>query len=191
MLEQLNAIDEWIFTVIHFYLKNSFLDLVVPYIRDARLWIPLYIFILWKVYSMNKKWFVYFILTALILVTLTDQISASLFKPFFERLRPCHDSNLSEIINPLVSCGGQYGFVSSHASNHFGLAVLFSFIFSKIQIKWIKGWYFYVWAGVISLGQVYVGKHFPGDILVGALLGILIGFMMTHFFKKLTLKIDL
>lgn len=191
MLEQIIAIDEWLFTAIHFHFKNDLLDAVTPYIRDAKMWIPLYLFILWKVYSFNKKWFLVFLLTAIFLVTLTDQISASFFKPFFERLRPCHDPNLSEIINPLVSCGGQYGFISSHASNHFGLTVLFAFVFSKIQISWLKGWYFYVWAGVISLGQVYVGKHFPGDILVGALVGIFIGCLMTYFLKRITKTMNL
>lgn len=186
MLEYLIAIDKKLFVFIHFTLGNSFFDFVIPYIRDARFWIPLYVFILWQVFRFDKKIFFYFILTALILVTLTDQISASFFKPFFERLRPCHDPSLTEFKRELINCGGLFGFISSHATNHFGLAVLFAFFFRIKKIQWIKSWYFYVWAGIICFGQVYVGKHFPGDVLVGGIIGILIGWMMVQFFQKIS-----
>jgi undecaprenyl-diphosphatase len=128
----------------------------------------------------------YIILATVIIVTLCDRFSAGFMKPFFERLRPCHEPSLSTYIRGLINCGGQFGFISSHATNHFGLAIVFTWFFKKINSSYYLNWIFYLWAGLISFAQVYVGKHYFGDVLFGALAGLLIAQIILAIFTKLT-----
>lgn len=112
---------------------------------------------------------------------ITDYTSASILKPLFERLRPCYDTSLSGKINILEDCGGQYSMPSSHASNHFGLAILWYWVIRFLTgKKWNWVW---LWAAVICYAQVYTGKHFPFDIVAGALLGIITGTCMAKVFE--------
>ena len=106
----------------------------------------------------------------------TDFISSSLIKPTVQRLRPCNDPEIKSDVKNLVDCGSGYSFPSSHASNHFGLAVfLIVLFFSKWKLILPIG---LLWAASISFAQVYVGVHYPIDILAGAMLGGMIGFIM-------------
>ena len=129
-----------------------------------------------------------FILFAVLTVVLTDQISSSFIKPFFERPRPCRDPILMNQIRMLLNgCSGGYSFTSSHATNHFGFAVYIYLTLGNIIGKWKYA--FLVWAAVIAYGQVYVGVHYPLDIICGALLGTTIGFMTAYFHNKTSGKI--
>jgi len=114
---------------------------------------------------------------------LSDLISVHLFKDLFERLRPCHEPSLTGQVRLVAeSCGGQYGFVSSHASNSFGLA-----IFSALVIK--RKWFticVFIWALTISYSRIYIGVHYPGDILGGILLGLFIGLIVYNFLSPVT-----
>ena len=114
------------------------------------------------------------IVFSLIAFGLSDSISSRIFKPGFERLRPCHQQQLEDKVHLAgQNCwGGKFGFVSSHASNTFAIATFFFFVF---KFKWY--WLLFVHAGLVSYSRVYLAKHFPGDILFGALLGILIGYL--------------
>jgi undecaprenyl-diphosphatase len=106
-------------------------------------------------------------------------MSASVFKPFFERLRPCH--SLDEV-RLLVNCGGKYGFPSSHATNISGFAMLFSIIYSRY-------WYwFWLIAVLIGFSRIYVGVHYPGDVLFGYVIGILIAIVVYICYSFLTKK---
>jgi undecaprenyl-diphosphatase len=118
---------------------------------------------------------------------LADLVSVRLFKNVFERLRPCHQPELMEQLRLVVdSCGGQFGFVSSHAANSFALATAAFLLFSKN--KWV-GIGLFTWAAVTSYSRIYVGVHYPGDVIFGALLGVFIAWMVSKavllFSKKL------
>jgi len=122
----------------------------------------------------------------LVLFAVTDHTSAAIMKPYFARLRPCFEPALEGVIRSVVSCGGKYGMPSTHASNHFGMASFWFFGF-----LWMGGrrWYWlWIWALAIGYAQVYVGKHYPGDILVGAMLGTLAGWLFALLFRKWVLK---
>ncbi|MEQ9299163.1 MAG: phosphatase PAP2 family protein, partial [Cyclobacteriaceae bacterium] len=107
----------------------------------------------------------------LLAVAATDQLTSSLMKPGFERLRPCHDPSLSETIRIVDGCGGKYGFASGHAANTFMLAIFFVTLFRGNKLfLWMI-----LWAAVVAYSRIYLGVHFPGDVLVGAMLGSLIG----------------
>lgn len=183
-MDLLNRWDISIFKAIHHHGANALFDAVLPFIREARVWIPLYIlfiFLAIRVYKTKGFILVGFVLAA---VAIADRFSAGLMKPLFARLRPCHNPELQDIIRELVHCGGQYGFISSHATNHFALAVLFTWFFSERFSSNIYHWIFYLWASLICYAQVYVGKHYPGDVLVGALCGILIGRGILLLYQK-------
>jgi len=116
-------------------------------------------------------------------VVVADQTSSHLIKTFIQRPRPCADAFLQFHVRLLLDhCSGGYSFTSSHATNHFGFAV-FVFITLKDVLKQWK-WLFIFWAATVSYGQVYVGVHYPLDILCGGILGAMIGFIMGSIYNK-------
>lgn len=186
MIDTLLHLDQQIFIAIHQGMANSFFDWLMPVLREAKTWIPLYLVFVFFTIRKYKLQGLYIVLATVLVVVICDRSSAGFMKPFFERLRPCHEPSLAGHIRHLTNCGGQYGFISSHATNHFGLAVMFAWIFKKISALKYTQAIFYSWAGLISFAQIYVGKHYFGDVLVGALFGIAIGKIILSIFTKMT-----
>lgn len=112
-------------------------------------------------------------ITALLTVVITDQVSSSVIKPFVQRLRPCNDPLISSQVHLLVNCGSGFSFVSSHAANHFGIAC-FVIVLLHSRFRWIAPAAL-LWAALVSFAQIYVGVHYPVDTICGALLGIATG----------------
>ena len=174
---------EWdfqIFKMINTGLSSPLLDAFLPWTREPLFWVPLYLFIIaFVMFNFGKKgyWFVLFLA---ITVSNSDIVSSRLIKKSVERLRPCNDDNVAVIKR--VRCGGGYSFTSSHATNHFAVA---SFLVSTLGLyfKRYRGW-LWLWAAVISFAQVYVGVHYPLDILAGALVGTIIGQWWAWVFRK-------
>jgi membrane-associated phospholipid phosphatase len=188
MIDQLTQWDIALFKAIHVAGANAFFDAVLPILREARVWLPLYlvfIVIAIRFYKTKGAILVGFVLAA---VGIADRFSAGFMKPFFARLRPCHNPELQEVIRELIHCGGQYGFISSHATNHFALAVLFTWFFQQHFKQSVFRWVFYLWAALICYAQVYVAKHYPADVLVGAVCGMLIGQGVLLLYQKTILK---
>lgn len=182
-LTQLIAKDHALFSSINGKWTNPLLDSVMPWVRHSNNWIPLYVVLLsFIIYKWGKKSWKWLVLVALN-VTLTDQISSHLFKPFFHRLRPCADPELMQQSRLLLDhCSGGFSFTSSHAANHFGIAV-FLVVTLQPLLKNFR-YLFLVWAALIAYAQVYVGVHFPLDILAGALIGIIVGYFNGKLFHK-------
>lgn len=179
----LNQWDTRLFLKINTVWTNSFLDSVYPWWREANTWTPLYLFlIVFAIMNFKKKTLPWLVFVAITL-TLTDQISSHLIKNLITRPRPCRDEFFMSQVHLLLSnCSGGYSFPSSHATNHFGFAV---FIFITLQAVFKKWRYaFLIWAATISYGQVYVGVHYPLDILFGMLLGSSIGYLTGTLFVK-------
>ena len=121
----------------------------------------------------------YLIFVIAVMITITDQ-GANLFKDSFQRLRPCYDETLKDSIRLVKdNCGGKYGFFSAHASNSFSLAIFFGLLFRK-RIRYII-LITLVYASFISYSRIYLGVHFPIDIIFGSLFGLFTGFSVYKF----------
>ena len=158
-------------------------DFIFPILRYPKTWIPLYAFLLVFALIKFKAKALPWILFAIICITLTDQISSHFLKGYFNRLRPCQDPTLKDIARLLVDhCPGNASFTSSHAVNHFGIGTFFYFSLRKSFKHW--DWLFFLWAAAICYAQVYVGVHYPGDVICGAILGFLLGGLVSFFFVR-------
>jgi undecaprenyl-diphosphatase len=173
-MKQLAELDHAFFFLINRDASNSFFDWIMPWIREPLTWIPVYVLLLSLLIYKKKKGVWIAMLGLLLTVTLSDQLASGLFKPLFQRPRPCHHQELDQevILRKESGCGGPYGFASSHASNHFGIA-LFMIAMLGLNAKKTGFWLLLLWPILISFAQVYVGVHFPGDTLAGAVLGSL------------------
>ena len=179
-------------------INSAFFD-VFFYISTSKVvWLPLYAALLWMVFrrqgarGLMTVFFISFIILA------ADQISSGLMKPLFERLRPSHDDVLQYLVHTVNGYrGGLYGFASSHAANCFALATFFILVVRR----WSLSLSLSLWALLNSYGRVYQGVHYVGDVLVGAVIGIVVGRLLyevylhavLHFFvinhhNKWTLK---
>jgi len=179
--EDLLAKDRALFSMINGKWTGASFDTIMPWVRTSNNWVPLYIVLLgFIIYKWKQHAWRWIVLVALN-VGLTDQISSHFFKPFFQRLRPCADPefiNQSRLL--LAHCSGGFSFTSSHAANHFGIAV---FILMTLQPLFKNYRYlFLAWAAIIAYAQVYVGVHYPLDILGGACIGILVGYFNGKLF---------
>lgn len=168
-LEKILLWDKELFIAIHDGWSTSFLDTIMPYFRNPVFWIPVYLFLLYfcvKKYGLQG---LLWILAMLVVFGITDFTSASIFKPYFGRLRPCNEPSLQEFIHNLVSCGSGKSFPSSHSSNHFGISLFIIFTLGR-TFKWMN-WPAMIWAVIVVIAQVYVGVHYPLDIVGGLLVG--------------------
>lgn len=183
LLIWINQWDTWLFLKLNKEWTNVFFDSIFPWWREANAWIPLYLFFMIFAFLNFKQKAIPWILFIILTLTITDQLSSTLIKNLIERPRPCRDEELMSQIRLLLNnCSGGYSFPSSHATNHFGFA-MFIFITLRLLLKkW--GWLFFIWATTICYGQVYVGVHYPLDVLFGALLGCGIGYVTGQLFNK-------
>ncbi|MEO8886674.1 MAG: phosphatase PAP2 family protein [Mucilaginibacter sp.] len=183
MPETLLQFDRHLFHIINHDMANAFFDWIMPYMRNPRFWIPLYIFIIAFCLWRYKKTGAIIIILLALSAGFADFTSASLIKPAVQRVRPCRDpvTALTDI-NP-VGCGTGYSFPSTHATDHFAMAAFLVLVFYK-NWRWIALWAT-LWAGIICFAQVYVGVHYPLDVTGGAIYGILVGSLFAFIFKKL------
>lgn len=180
---QVEEVDQWLFVQVNSKLTNPLFDALLPYFRDAVFWAPLYIFILvFIILNYGKKgwfWSLAFVCT----VALADMTSARIVKEFFERPRPCWDPEFASNVRLLLKhCNHSFSFTSNHAANHFGIATFVSLTLYPTFKRWI--YVFYLWAFFVAYAQVYVGVHYPFDILGGATIGALAGLLTSYIFNK-------
>ena len=161
-------LDRDLFLVLN-QLHASWLDGVMIFLSGKWIWIPvggILLGLLLRRYGWKET--VVILLAVGLLITITDQLSASLIKPLVGRLRPCHDPALAAWVNlPTGKCGGQYGFVSSHAANFFGVALFVG------RLLWLRGAVgaMLLLAALVSYSRIYLGVHYPGAVVGGGLRG--------------------
>jgi membrane-associated phospholipid phosphatase len=179
-METLLQWDRQLFLLIHLGAQNAVLDFIAPLLRNKIFWTPLYAFILFYLWYNVRQWFWPIVFSIVSLAAATDLLSSRVIKPSVGRVRPCNELVLRDQIRQIVPCGAGKSFTSSHAANHFGLAAFLVMGLGFLQGR--RRWVWYLWAASIALSQVYVGVHYPGDILGGAALGLLLGWMWSKGF---------
>jgi len=180
--ETLLQLDRELFTFIHQTAAMPAVDWFFLALRHEFTWIPLYAFMLFWTLKNHRSLLWKFIFLSLVTFAITDFTSSTVLKPLFMRERPCYDEHLKDVMRNILGCGGRYGLPSSHAFNHFGIA---SFWFFSILWMDRKKWYWlWIWAALICYAQVYVGKHFPGDVILGGILGTSVGYFMARLYRR-------
>jgi len=191
LLARLEALDRSAFLAIN-GAHASWADGLMLAVSDMRLWFPLYLFFLYLV-QRRYGWrgLAWSVPVLALMVLCSDKGSVVLFKETVERLRPCHEPALQGLVHLVYpGCGGQYGFVSSHASNHFAIAIFMVGVL-RGSPRWAAPMLL-LWAAVIAYSRVYLGVHYPADVLVGALYGGAIGsifvIVMRRVFQRFVIE---
>ncbi len=181
--DQLVRWDQWLFIQLNSKYTNPFFDFILPYFRDSVFWAPLYIFMLAFVTLNYGKRGWWWSLAFVCMIALADITSSRIFKEGFERLRPCQDPLFFQNVRLLLKhCSSSYSFTSSHAANHFGMATFLYITAYRYIGRWT--WVFFAWAFFVSYAQVYVGVHYPADVIGGGIIGALSATLMAGIFNK-------
>ncbi|HLN75262.1 MAG: phosphatase PAP2 family protein [Methylococcaceae bacterium] len=182
-MEFLQSLDRGLFLLINGW-HSSFFDPIMFWLSDRLIWIPMYLliaFLLIRQYKMRGVLMLVFVGTV---IMLCDQTASGVLKETVHRLRPSHDPSLVGMIRlSKAGPGGMYGFASSHAANVFGLTTLLYFVLDQ-RFKILKYWLF-IWAVLVSYSRIYNGVHYPGDVIVGAIIGAAYGYLLAKAYFKL------
>lgn len=175
--------DQSLFVKVNNQWINPVFDSVMPFMRTSQHWMPLYLFLLVFALLNFKRQGLFWCLFFLVTVALTDMTGKYIFKDNIERLRPCGDPAFFSQVRLLVPyCSGGHSFISNHAANHFGLAIYFFLTMRPLLKSWAA--IGFVWAALIAYAQVYVGVHYPLDILAGMIIGLIFGTLTGRLFNK-------
>jgi len=151
-------------------IHNDYFDPIMAWISGRNSWFPMYAIIIGTLIWRYKTRSIGMLLVIVFSVIISDQVCSSILKPLIHRLRPCHEPSIQNMVHIVGNCGGQFGFCSSHAANTFALATCLFFLIGK---EFPRVLYFYIWAIIISYSRIYVGVHYPLDVLSGAGIGVL------------------
>ncbi|MCT4591285.1 MAG: phosphatase PAP2 family protein [Carboxylicivirga sp.] len=180
LLESLVQLDKELLLFLNSF-HNSFWDNFFWMFTSKEIWVPLYLTIAYVIFKRHGLRGLVTMLSIGLLIFLCDQISTNVFKHGIERFRPSHDPDLKYLVHLINGKrGGLYGFVSSHATNSFGLAMFTALVFRNRTYTI----FIFLWAAINSYSRIYMGVHFPGDILGGLLLGLILGRLVYEIYLR-------
>lgn len=176
-----NALDVWLFHWLNQILTHPVLDAFFVLLGKDSTWIlPLLALVLWLSFFEKKRGRIALVLL-LLTITFTDMSSYRVWKPTFGRLRPCHQLEDTRL---LLKCGGKYGMPSNHAVNFFALSTMIGLFYPRQRRYW------FALAVIAAYSRVYLGKHFPGDVFVGALYGIFSAYLFFYFWVMIRVRLE-
>ncbi|MGQ1787804.1 phosphatase PAP2 family protein [Saccharicrinis sp. GN24d3] len=183
-METLLQLDSNLLLLLNYY-HTEFWDLVFWLTSSTLVWVPFYVMVIYAMVK-GQQWQSWTtILAVIILVVLCDRISTDIFKYGFERLRPTHNADLKDLVKTVFGYrGGKFGFVSSHATNTMGIAVFTSLLFRNR----LYSLFILVWSVFVGYSRIYLGVHFPGDVLGGFVLGASLGYIVYKIYGALLPK---
>jgi undecaprenyl-diphosphatase len=182
MLQWLISLDTRLFLFFNGK-HNPFWDFVMYWASDQFIWIPLYALLAYAIWRRERKAAILYFAVVVVLIVASDQLSSHFIKEWVRRPRPSHEAALSGLVHlSKAGPGGEYGFVSSHASNSFALALFLSLTLPAAwrQVKWVL----LGWACLVAYSRIYNGVHYPGDVLCGALLGCMLAVIGSWLFRR-------
>ncbi len=179
MLQTIKDFDEQLFLYLN-SLHTDVLDTLMYWVTLKYTWFPVYLLLIVVVIRKYRIRGLLMCLGMVLAVGASDMITSGWMKPFFERPRPCHVVDIQNAVHVVTGCGGRYGFASSHASTTFGLATTIWLMlrFWSPRFVWV-----FAWSALVAYSRVYVGVHYPLDIVVGAIVGILIGLLVYQLYR--------
>lgn len=183
LIDLLLNLDKEVFLFLN-GLHTPFGDWLMYLISNKFVWIPLYGYFIYFIFKHTHKK-IMVLVTVILMVIITDICASQIAKPTFERLRPCHDNSLEHVHTVNNKCGKQYSFFSSHASNVFGLATFFFLLFKTKNHATKYLWLLYLWAIVTGYSRIYLGVHFPLDVITGFLCGFIVAILAHKVLIKL------
>ncbi len=177
MWQWFNNVDQNLFFFLN-GLHASWLDPVMLFLSNKFVWLPLYLYLIYRLFVHFKKNTVWLVILILLTVGAADYTTSGILKPTVQRLRPCKDAQINRDIHTVGNCGGQYGFASSHAANTFAAATFIFLLLGRKEV--ITSRLLIVWATLVAYSRVYLGVHYPGDIIVGAAIGMLLAHLVKY-----------
>lgn len=181
-MDEILELDRQLFLELNGSFHTPWLDQVMMFLTSTTAWLPLYLVLVYMIVRTFKKdsWMV--LLAVGLTILLADQVTSAFMKPFFERLRPTHTPGLRDVVHIVDEYrGGKYGFASSHAANTFGVATLMWLVLKQYR-PWIA--LLFIWSLGVGYTRIYLGVHYPGDIIAGCLVGFLAALLAFFLWRQ-------
>jgi undecaprenyl-diphosphatase len=182
MLQTLIELDQQLFLLLN-GLHAPWWDAFMAFVTAKAPWIPLYALITGYLFYLFHWKGIIPVAALASGVVLADRFASGFCKPFFARPRPCYEPELEGLVHVVTGCGGQYGFISSHAATTFALAAGLFYLLRN-RHAWI--WVMFLWSSLVTYSRIAVGVHYPGDLLFGAAAGFFFGWLCFLVMNKLT-----
>lgn len=184
----INSFDFKLYKLINQSWTNDSLDFLMFQFSDKYFWIPFYCVILWMLSRQygKKMWLI--VLGLAFAAAASDRFTSGVMKPYFNRTRPCHEQSLTPRIIDNVHCSDTGSMASSHAANHFAIAIFMISLYGWKRYSNVAFWL--LWAAAVAYSRVYLGVHYPSDVIVGAWVGSALGFLSFFLYNKVNNKIE-